>query len=294
MTELVQHLLDAVTLGSLYALLSLGIALIFGIMRLINLAHGELITAGAYAVVLVTGAPWMTVAALAAVTAVILAVATERVAFRPVRKSGEGTLLVTSFAVSYLLQNVAILAFGATPRTADALPFLSRSIRLGELTVPVLSIATISISAVLLAALTIMLLRTRLGVEMRAAAEDFETARLMGVRANRVIAIAFGISGALAGVAAVLVVAQSGTVFPTMGLPLVLAAFVATVLGGMRSLTGAILGAFLLATITVGLASYLPVSLRGYGDAFAYLSVIAILLVRPDGIVVPRRAMERV
>jgi branched-chain amino acid transport system permease protein len=294
MTTILQHVADAITLGSLYALLSLGVALIFGIMRLINLAHGELIMAGSYAIVLLAHPSWPVVVACSLTVSLVLALIVERAAFRPVRNTGEATLLVTSFAVSYLLQNLAILVFGATPRSADVVPTLDKSFVVGGVTIPRLSVVTVAATAFLLVALTLFLLRTRFGIQMRAAAEDFDTARLMGVRANTVIAVAFGISGLLAGTAAVLVVTQTGTVYPSMGLPLVLAAFIGTVLGGMRSLPGAAIGAFVLAAISVALASYLPVSLRDYGDAFTYLTVILILLYRPDGIVVPRRVRERV
>jgi branched-chain amino acid transport system permease protein len=294
MTTILQHVIDMITLGSLYALLSLGVALIFGIMRLINLAHGELIMAGGYAIVLLGHPAWPFVVAGSIAVSVILALIVERTAFRPVRKAGEATLLVTSFAVSYLLQNLAILIFGATPRSTDVMPSLDKSFVVGGVTVPRLSVVTVVATGLLLLVLTFFLLRTRFGIQMRAAAEDFDTARLMGVRANQVIAVAFGISGLLAGTAAVLDVSQTGTVFPSMGLPLVLAAFIGTVLGGMRSLPGAVIGAFVLAAISVALASYLPASLRDYGDAFTYLTVILILLYRPDGIIVPRRVRERV
>ena len=138
------------------------------------------------------------------------------------------------------------------------------------------------------------LTRTRIGVQMRAAAEDFRMARLLGVRANRVIATAFAISGLAAALAAFVLVAQTGTVSPTMGLSPVLVGFVAMVLGGMGSLRGAVLGGYVLGVVTVALQSYLPLEMRFYRDAFAYTVVILVLLVRPQGLVVARSTTQRV
>jgi branched-chain amino acid transport system permease protein len=294
MSEILQHLLDALSLGSLYAILGLGIALIFGIMRLVNFAHGELVMVGAYAAVVLGGAPWPVAVLVVVVVPVAIAVLMERIAFRPVRGAHETTLLVTSFALSFLLQNLALLIFGATPRTIDLSAFLSQSLEAASLTIPRLSLATIAVTVALLVALTAFLRRTSLGVHMRAAAEDFTTARTLGVRANRVIATSFAISGALAGAAAYLIVAQTGSVYPAMGLNAVLIAFVATVLGGLGSLTGAVVGGMGLALVTVALDAYLPPALRGYRDAFAYAAVIAVLVWRPQGLIVPRTAKGRV
>jgi branched-chain amino acid transport system permease protein len=294
MTEIVQHLVDAISLGSLYAVLGLGIALIFGIMRLVNFAHGELVMVGAFAAVTVGDAPWPVVILVVVVVPVAFALLMERIAFRPVRGAHETTLLVTSFAVSYLLQNVALLAYGATPRGIELSNMLSKSLSIGHVTVPRLSVATIAVTASLMGALSLFLRRSGLGIQMRAAAEDFTMARVLGVRANRVIATAFAISGALAGVASYLIVAQSGSVYPTMGVAPLLVAFVATVLGGLGSLWGAVAGGMALGLITVALDAYLPVGLRGYRDAFAYAAVIAVLVWRPQGLVIPRWSRTRV
>lgn len=294
MTLLGQHVVDALTLGSLFALVGIGIALVFGIMRLVNFAHGELIMVGGYALIVVGHPPWPLVVAATLVVPVLFALALERVAFRPVRGASDATLLVTSFAVSYLLQNLALLIFGATPRTTNLSAPLSQSEVVAGLTIPRLSILTIALTLVLLGLLTAFLNRARAGVQLRAAAEDFQMARILGVRANRVIAMAFGISGLLTGVAALLLVAQSGTVTPTMGLGVLLVAFLSTVLGGMGSLVGAVIGGYLLGALSVGLEAYLPTGLREYRDAFAYAAVIAVLLYRPQGLVVPAGARSRV
>jgi branched-chain amino acid transport system permease protein len=293
-TLLLQNAIDAVSVGSLYALFALGIALIFGIMRLINFAHGELIMVGAFALYLGRHLPWPVQIAVTLGACVAVALLMERVAFRPVRGADATTLLITSFAVSFFLQNLAIMIFGSLPRTANVSTTLSESFSLGGLSIPWLDVLTISVTLALVTALGAFLGKTTVGLQMRAAAEDFRMARVLGVRANVVIATAFGISGVLAAAASVLLMIQTGTVTPTVGSSPVLIAFIATVLGGMGSLRGAVLGGMLLGVLTVALQAYLPLELRYYRDAFAYGAVILMLVVRPQGLVVARSLVTRV
>jgi len=289
-----QHVIDAITYGSQFALYGLGIALIFGIMGLINFAHGELIMVGAYAIVLMGRPSWAVVVLVTIAVAVAFALGMERLAFRPLRGASPPTLLIASFAISYGLQNLAILIEGSAPKGTHVSNWLSESYQVGSVSVPKLDIVTVAVTIALLAALGLFLQRTRMGVQMRAAAEDFRMARILGVRANTVIATAFGISGLLAGIGAYLLVAQTGEVAPDLGSNPVLYAFVATVLGGMGSLRGAVLGGYVFGAIFVGLQSYLPLELRSYRDAFAFAAVIAMLLVRPQGLIVARSVVTRV
>ena len=233
MQNAIQIAIDAASLGALYALLALGVALIFGIMNLINFAYGELMMIGGYTLVFFASAwaPVMIVVTLAAV--VVASLLMDRVAFRPVREADPTTLLITSFALSYLLQNVALLIGGPRSKGVDVLPSLQSALAFGVVRIPKLNIAIIVATAVLVVALDVFLPRTSIGLQMRAAAENFDSARLMGVRANLVIAVAFAISGVLAGVASIFLVAQGGAVYPTIGLPPVLIAFVAVVIGGL-------------------------------------------------------------
>jgi branched-chain amino acid transport system permease protein len=292
--QLIQNAIDALSFGSLYALFALGIALIFGIMGLINFAHGELIMAGAFALVFLGHPGWpLLILGTVAVT-VVFALAVERVAFRPVRRADPITLLVTSFAVSYLLQNLAAVTFGSVPKTTNLSTSLAESFSIGGVYIPKLDVVTVVVTLVLLAGLGLFLGRTRVGIQMRAAAEDFRMARVLGVKANRVIATAFALSGLLAAAASILLVAQTGVVTPTIGSSPVLIAFIATVLGGIGSLRGAVLGGFVLGFITVALQAYLPLELRYYRDAFAYGAVIAMLLVRPQGLIVAKSLVTRV
>ena len=294
MALFLQHVIDAVTYGSLFALYALGIALIFGIMGLINFAHGELIMVGGYTIVLLGHPPWPVVVLLTVALAVVFALAMERAAFRPLRGASPPTLLIASFAVSYGLQNLAILIEGSAAKGTSVSTWLSESFRIGSVSVPKLDPVTVGVTLVLLAALGLFLQRTRTGVQMRAAAEDFRMARILGVRANTVIATAFAISGLLAGVGAYLLTAQTGEVAPDFGSNPVLYAFVATVLGGMGSLRGAVLGGYVFGAIFVLLQSYLPIDLAAYRDAFAFTAVIAMLLVRPQGLIVARSVVTRI
>jgi branched-chain amino acid transport system permease protein len=294
MISAIQTLVDALSMGSIFAMSALGIGLIFGMLRLINFAHAEFITVGVYAM-LMTATLWFPLAALVAVAAVVaLALAAERLAFRPVRRADPSTLLITSFALSYLLQNVLILVFGARPLGLDILRGLSAPVVLGGVRVPMIHLLTIAVTAVLLGGLAAFLRHTRLGIEMRAAAVDFQMARLLGIRANLVIAIAFALSGVLAAAVAVLYVAQTGVAGPTVGLHLALVGFVATVVGGMGGLVGAALGGLAVGVVTVLLQVALPPELRPFREAFVYGAVILVLVLRPQGLFRSALSRERV
>ena len=291
---IIQNLINAISLGSFYALIALGMALIFGIMRLVNFAHGELLMVSGYGLVLLGGRTWPVLLLAACMISLLFAVAMERVAFRSVRNADPSTLLVTSFAVSYFLENAAMLIFGPLPKTTNVSTTLIQSWQIGSVYVSKLNALTVALTFVLLTLLALFLGRTATGVQMRAAAEDFGMARLLGVRANRVIAVSFAIGGLLAGVAAFLLVAETGTITPNMGLGPVLVGFVAIVLGGMGSLGGAVIGGFLLGLISVTLQAYLPFTLSSYRDAFTYGLVLLVILVRPQGLIVSRRERQRV
>jgi branched-chain amino acid transport system permease protein len=294
MDRLIQTLVDAVSVGGLYALTALGIGLIFGVMRLINFAHGELIMIAGYTLLLLLGDSVALAIVGAFLSAVVLALATERVAFRPLRNADPATLLISSFAISFFLQKTLILFVGSRPKGIDFLPALGRQIEVAGVRLQSLQIVTILVSILLLAALTWFLRATRFGLQMRAAAEDFRMARVLGVRANRVIAIAFAISGILAATVACLVVAQTGVVQPRMGLQLVIIAFVGTVIGGLGSLTGAALGGFLVGAATILLQALLPPDLRVFREAFVFVAVTLVLLFRPQGLIPARGLRERI
>lgn len=292
----VQTAIDAAALGSQYALYALGIAILFGIMNLINFAQGEYIMAAQYTMLVFVGwnlgLPIILAASL--VVAIVLALLTERVAFRPIRGATPATLLITSFAVSYLLQNIATLGFTALPQAFNLAPELNDVIEFRGVFIVKLSLVTITLVAALLGGLAAFLRWTSTGAEMRAAAEDFEMARVMGVRANRVVGVAFAFAGLFAAVAAFLLAVQTGYVAPTIGLTPVLYAFIATILGGVGSLVGPVIAGFILGSLTVVLQVTLPQSWLPYRDALVFACVFVILVARPQGIVVVRSRIVRV
>jgi branched-chain amino acid transport system permease protein len=285
---------DGAALGSFFALFALGIALIFGIMRLVNFAHGELIMVASYAIYLTQSLWWPLIVLTAVAAAVAMALLTERVAFRPVRGASPATLLITSFAVSYLLQSGGRLVFTSLPKSADIDPLLRESFTVGEVFVSWLTVITIAVTAALLVALAVFLRMTSMGTRMRAAAEDFDAARLCAVDANRVVAASFALSGLLAGAAALLVVGQTGSLFPTMGLTPVLFGFTAAVIGGMGSLSGAVLGGYLLGAGSTVLTNVLPTSVAPFRDALLFMFVMVVLTVRPEGLLRARGTVTRV
>jgi len=302
-TNLVQVAIDALALGSLYALTALGIGLIFGVMRLINFAHGDFIMIGGYALivpstsataVLFIGAwPTPLLVGVVCLIVVLLALASERLAFRPVRAAVPSVLLITSFALGYFLENADIMTYGGRPKAVNLWQGLMEPILVAGVRIPKLQILTIVVTLVLLVLLVLFLRRTPLGVAMRAASEDFRMARLLGVRANLVIAVAFAISGFLAAAISFLLVAQTGVLSFHMGVPLVLFAFVATVVGGMGSLVGAVLGGFAVGIISVVFQVILPIDWRPNRDVWVYGMILLVLLLRPTGLVKVKSVEER-
>ena len=287
-------MIDSLSVGGLYALAALGIGLIFGIMWLINFAYGDLLMMGAYAMFLLAAAVWPITILGGVVIAILVALVTERIAFRPLRTADPSVLLAASFAVSFFLQNFVLMIMGGRALGVDIVPALNHHIVWGELSVSLLNLFTIAISLALMAGLSIFLNRTPMGVNMRAASEDVRMARMLGVRVNLVIAAAFAISGLLAGVAAIVILGKTGLVLPAMGLRLTLVAFVATVIGGMGSLTGAVIGGYMVGILEVVLGGVLPLALLNYREAFIFAVVLLFLMFRPGGIIKVAALEERV
>lgn len=285
MTDVLQNLVNGVTLGSLFALYALGVALVFGIMRLMNFAHASLLMAGAYTMVEGDDLPLVWRVLLTIAVCVTLAVLLELVVFRWIRDASPATLLVASFGVLLMLAAVAEAFFGVLARGTDVHPWLRGSWTFGDVFVPKLNVVTVVVTAVLLLGLTLFLTKTPIGLQMRAAAEDFPTARTMGIRANRVIGLAFALSGLLAAAASILLVAQTGSATPTFGTNAVLFGLVAAVVGGLGSLSGAVIGGMVLGAASQTLQATLPVEIRPYRDTFLFLAVFLLLVIRPGGIV---------
>jgi branched-chain amino acid transport system permease protein len=296
LNQILQFLINSLSLGGLYALMALGLALVYGILRLVNFAYGELVMVGGYTLLLFGSGPlpWFIVAVLTVFMAVLTSLLLERVAFRPVRDADPNTMLITSFAVSMLLKNAAILFISPRHQAVPMPSFFIENIKLGELLISKSNILSLVVSLSLLGLLTLFLKRTLLGNSLRAAADDIVMTRLLGVRANRVIATAFAISGGLAGVVALFWIGRSASVVYSVGLTPVLIAFVATVIGGMDSLLGAVVGGYVLGFLTIGLQLWLPQGMLDYRQAFVCLIVILVLLFRPQGLVPSGQGRERV
>ncbi|HEY8448211.1 MAG TPA: branched-chain amino acid ABC transporter permease [Thermomicrobiales bacterium] len=293
-SELAQYLVSALSLGGLYALMALGLVIVYGILRLVNFAYGELVMVGGYGLLLFgdTPLPWIIVAILSIIAAVIAALLMERVAFRPVRNSSATTLLITSFAVSNLLQNIALLAISPRPRAPRLPDIFVKNVTVAGVQFKIVDLIALLVSLIALGALTVFLRRTVIGLALRAAADDFTMTRLLGIRANMVIAAAFAVSGFMAGIVAIFWVGSSGQTWPTVGLQPVLIAFIASVVGGMATLKGAVLGGYVLGFLTMGLQTWLPQGVNAYRDAVMFGIVILVLLIRPDGLIRPSYSRE--
>jgi branched-chain amino acid transport system permease protein len=293
--NLIQYVISALSLGGLYALMTLGLVVVYGILRLINFAYGELVMVAGYGLLLFgqTDLPWPVVALFSVAVAILAAVVMERVAFRPVRFGSASTMLITSFAVSTLLQNASLLAISPRPQAVRLPGFFVESVTVGGLRLRVVDLASLVVSVVALIVLSILLRRTIIGIALRAAADDFTMTRLLGVRANLIISVAFAVSGLLAGIVAIFWVGRSSLVEPAIGLQPVLIAFIASVVGGMENLKGAVLGGYLLGFLTVGLQTWLPQAMLDYRNAVLFAIVIVILLLRPEGLIRPAYSRER-
>ncbi|MBE0417602.1 MAG: branched-chain amino acid ABC transporter permease [Coriobacteriia bacterium] len=292
-----EFIINTISLGSLYALVSLGLVFVYGILKLVNFAYGEYVMVAGYALYVLTAftpVPWYLTMTLAVGFAALISYVTELVAFRPVRTKSLTAMLVTSFAVSVFLQNAALLLVSPRARAVRLPSWFNRTITVFDATVPLRNILIIVTAAVLLVGLTLLMKYTVLGIAMRAAADKFTTTRLMGVPANLVISAAFIISGTLAGVVSIFWVGRSAAVDPVIGMAPLLIAFIATVIGGMHSLTGAVVGGFVYGLLFNTLSIMLPASVISYRDAIMFVIVIVFLLFRPEGIVRGSYTEERV
>jgi branched-chain amino acid transport system permease protein len=286
-SEAVQQGINALSLGSTYALLALGLAMVFSILGLINFAHGELVTIGGYTMwtLFDRGLPWPAVLVLTLVATTLAAVAMERIAFRPLRGASIVTLLITSFAISFFIQVAFQIFVSAEPQGIEVPSWTDTTWRVGDTSIAAVKVVTALVTAAAVLALTLFLRRTALGISMRAAAEDFDVVRLMGVRADGVVVAAFALSGLLAGVAALLFFTSAPGVDAGVGTPLVINAFIGVILGGLGNLYGAVVGGYVLGIATSLLEANLHGSASQFSQAFALAIVVGILLLRPEGLV---------
>lgn len=285
---LVQQTINALSLGSIYALVAIGLAMVFGILRLINFAHGDLMMVACYTAffLVTTGIGFIPLVVLTVLVTALLGILMERVAYRPVRGAPDVVMLLTSLAVSILIENVFVMFLSPVPRSFRGVSpaFLDIVNRWGPIGVSNVNLITTGITLVAFVLLLLFVTRTSIGVSMRAASEDLTAAQLAGIHVNRVVLVAFAIGSGMAGLAGILWAARLGKIDPLMGFIPLLKAFVAAVIGGFGSLAGAVLGAYLLGFAEIFLIGFLPPALSSYRDAFVFILLILVLLVRPNGI----------
>lgn len=289
MSTFLQTLFVGLRLGSIYALVALGYTMVYGIIRLINFAHGDFIMVGGYTMIFTVpvmislGLPlWASVFCAILVCAVV-GMSTELVAYRPVRKKGTSmTALITAIAVSLLLENLAqaIPQIGPNPKVANQI-FNLGGIQIENVTLDWTTVLTIGISVVVMIALYQFTQKTRIGRAMRCVSEDKPASILMGINVNRTIVMTFAIGSSLAAIAALMYIAQYPKVYTTMGALLGLKAFVAAVLGGIGIIPGAMLGGFVIGLVESFTTSYVSSSMA---DAFVFLILIIVLIIKPAGI----------
>ncbi len=284
---ILQQSFNALSVGGEYALLALGLAIVFSVMHLVNFAHGDMITVGGYAMFLLVllgiRDPILVLPAGVLMT-VVAALLMERIAFKPVRNASPTTGMLTAFGASIVIQNVALIFGGSRPKAVPTADWIASSISIGAVQIPVVQVLETAVTFVAIVGLVALLRYTTVGLAMRAAAKDVPVVRLMGVRADQVILSAFAISGFLAGLAGVFILARRGAVDPFMGFAPVLKAFVAAVLGGFGSLPGAVVGGFALGIAEIALQVLLPQEIAGFRDAIVFLLIGIVLVFRPQGI----------
>ncbi len=287
MTELLQNLIDGLGLGSIYALLALGIAVIFGVMHLVNFAHGELITVSAYVAygLLARGVSWWLVAVAVFLAASVTSLVIEFLAFRWVRGAPDFTMLMTSFGVHFLVRALFVMYLSASVKTFNKPGWIANTKEIAGINIEVVDIFTIGATFLTLAGTVWLLQKTMFGVSLRAAAEDFDAARLMGVKSDRVIQGAFLLSGALAGVASIFWLMRTGHATPSAGLSPMLKGVLAALIGGLGSMSGAVIGGLTLGLVEVLLRAYLPGSINALVEAVVFFMIAMLFIFRPQGIV---------
>ena len=278
---LIAQLINGLQTGSVYALVALGYSMVYGIIKLLNFAHGDIIMVGAYMVYYAIASfalPPVVAIALAVLVSTLLGVFVEKVAYTPLRSAPRLSLLITAIGVSFLLENGAQLVFGADQKSMD--PMITGSIMLGQINVSYVAIVTIVVSVAIMILLSFVVNKTKAGKAMRAVSEDMGAAQLMGISLNRTISMTFAIGSALAGVGSVLYLCAYTQASPTMGSMLGIKAFVAAVLGGIGSIPGAMIGGF---TIGVLEAFVAAIGFSMWKDAAVFLVLIIVLLFKPTG-----------
>ncbi len=284
--EFSQHMANGISLGSLYALIAIGYTMVYGILRLINFAHGDIFMLGVYLTfygIVYTPIPWYIVFIFVAVITGILGLILERLAYKPLRGSPRITILISAIGASFLLQNLGVLVFGGRPKAFPTPEVFNKVANIRGVSISLVNFVIPIVTVILLILLNFFIQKTRTGMAMRALSKDYEAASLMGININGTISITFFIGSFLAAVGGIMWGIKYPQLMPHMGVLPGLKCFIAAVIGGIGNITGAVMGGFILGLGEILLIAFLP-SLTGYRDAFAFVLLIIILLVKPTGL----------
>jgi len=290
-----QQIVNGFILGSMYALVAIGFSMIYGIIRLINFAHGDVVMIGAFltlGLLQIIGAPFPLVAAVVLIAGALVGILIEKGAFRPMRGAPQVTGFIASLAVSIMLQNLGVLILTAQPRNFTFPEYLQKVLHIGHVSFRVVDLVIMLSALGLMCALLLLVNKTKLGMAMRATAENIDVARLMGININRTIMATFAVGSALAGIAGLMWGGKFGQIDPLLGFVPGLKSFVAAVIGGVGSIPGAIVGGYILGVSEVLFVGLLPPIYSAYRDAFVFSTLIVILLILPNGIF-GKRSEER-
>ena len=280
--EFLSYLIGGLGLGSVYAIIAIGYSMVYGIAKMLNFAHGDIIMVGAYVSYFALSAfhlPVIVSILLSMLICTVLGVVIERLAYKPLRSASSLAVLITAIGVSYFLQNAAMLIYGSDTKIFPSV--LRGSLKVGSLSIPYLTIITIAACILIIFCLQMFIRNTKTGRAMRACSEDRDAAALMGINVNKIISITFAIGSGLAGIAAFLLAATYPSVYPTLGSMPGIKAFTAAVFGGIGSISGAFLGGLLLGVIENLSKVYISAQLS---DAIVFGVLIVVLLIRPTGL----------
>jgi branched-chain amino acid transport system permease protein len=281
-----QHITNGISLGSLYALIAIGYTMVYGILRLINFAHGDIFmmaTYFAFYAIATFAMPWYLGFLVAIILTGLLGMLIESTAYRPLRSAPKISILISAIGASFLLENIAVVVFGGRPKAFPTPEIFTEVIQIGNVSIQRLTFIIPVVTIVLLAGLVYLINHTKNGMAMRAVSKDHETAGVMGINVNRTISLTFGIGSMLAAVGGIMWGLKFPQIAPLMGIIPGLKCFIAAVIGGIGNITGAVIGGFVLGIGEIMLVALLP-SLTGYRDAFAFILLIVILLFKPTGI----------
>ncbi len=281
-----QHLVNGISLGSLYALLAIGYTMVYGILRLINFAHGDVFMLGTYIAFYAMTSfmlPWWASFLIAIILTCIFGIILERTAYRPLRNSPRISVMISAIGASFLIENLAIVIFGGRPKAFPIAPVFSNILNFGGVSVASVSLMIPVITAIALYLLNYVVNHTKVGMAMRAVSKDYEAARLMGIDVNAIISFTFGTGSALAAIGGMMWGLKYPQLIPLMGLMPGLKCFIAAVIGGIGNIRGAVIGGFILGLGEIMIVAFSP-ALSGYRDAFAFVLLIIILLVKPSGL----------